>query len=140
MANHRSLKHTLFQAEIQKNSQKQAFTHSDSKQNGKETFDLLPSANMRKRISNIHESTRRFNTHTQKNLKEQLTVHSKRQNTDANRKKQPNSTISTHREAHALDTQGRNKLCRQHMPGKTCVTPKPIPSGTAETIERQSRD
>jgi hypothetical protein len=127
MERHRSLKRTLLQAEIRKNSEKQPFTHSDSKQNGKETFDLLPSANMRKRISNIHESTRRFNTRTQNNLKEHLTVHSKRQNTDANRKKQPNSTISTHREAHALDTQGRNKLCRQHMPGKTCVTPKPTP-------------
>jgi len=31
MANHRSLKHTLLQAEIQKNSEKQHFTHSDSK-------------------------------------------------------------------------------------------------------------
>jgi len=125
MERHRSLKRTLLQAEIRKNSEKQPFTHSDSKQNGKETFDLLPSANMRKRISNIHESTRRFNTRTQNNLKEHLTVHSKRQNTDAHRKKQPNLTIFTHREAHALDTQGRNKLCRQHMPGKTCVTPKP---------------
>jgi hypothetical protein len=75
MENHRSLQRTLLQAEIQKNSQKQPFTHSDSKQNGKETFDLLPSANMRKRISNIRESTRRFNTRTQNNLKEHLTVH-----------------------------------------------------------------
>jgi len=53
MENHRSLKHTRLQAEIQKNSEKQPFTHSDSKQNGKETFDLLPSANMRNRISTL---------------------------------------------------------------------------------------
>jgi hypothetical protein len=51
MENHRSLKRTLLQAEIQKNSEKQPFTHSDSKQNGKEIFDLLPSANMKKRVS-----------------------------------------------------------------------------------------
>jgi len=48
---HRSLKRTLLQAEIQKNSEKQPFTYSDSKQNGKELSDLLPSANMRNRIS-----------------------------------------------------------------------------------------
>jgi hypothetical protein len=46
MKSHRSLKRTLLQAEIQKNSEKQPFTHSDSKQNGKELFDLLPSANI----------------------------------------------------------------------------------------------
>jgi hypothetical protein len=51
MENHRSLKHTRLQAEIQKNSEKQPFTHSDSKQNGKEIFDLLPSANMENQIS-----------------------------------------------------------------------------------------
>jgi len=51
LESHRSLQRTLLQAEIQKNSEKQAFTHSDSKQNTKEIFDLLPSANMRKRIS-----------------------------------------------------------------------------------------
>jgi hypothetical protein len=51
MENHRSLKHALLQAEIQKNSEKQLFTYSDSKQNGKELFDLLPSANMENRIS-----------------------------------------------------------------------------------------
>jgi len=70
MESHCSLKRTLLQAEIQKNSEKQAFTHSDSKQNGKEIFDLLPSANMRKRVSNIHESTRRFNVASRKNTKE----------------------------------------------------------------------
>jgi hypothetical protein len=47
----RSLQRTLLQAEIQENSEKQLFTHSDSKQNGKEIPKVLPSANMRKRIS-----------------------------------------------------------------------------------------
>jgi hypothetical protein len=70
MERQRSLKRTLLQAEIQRNSEKQAFTHSDSKQNGKETPDLLPSVNMRNRISNIHESTRRFNVASRKNTKE----------------------------------------------------------------------
>jgi hypothetical protein len=51
LENHRSLQRTLLQAEIQKNSQKQPFTHSDSKQNSKENSDLLPSANMENRIS-----------------------------------------------------------------------------------------
>jgi hypothetical protein len=44
---------------------------------------------MRNQISNIHNTTRRFNTHTQENLKEYLTVHSKSQKPDAHRKKQP---------------------------------------------------
>jgi len=70
MESHRSLQSTLLQAEIQKNRQKQPFTHSDSKQNGKETPELLPSANIGKRISNIHESTRRFNVASPKNAKE----------------------------------------------------------------------
>jgi len=48
---HRSLQRTLLQAEIQKNSEKQPFTHSDSKQNSKEIPKVLPSANMEKRIS-----------------------------------------------------------------------------------------
>jgi len=51
MENHRSLKRTLLQAETKKNSQKQRITYSDSKQNGKELFDLLPSVNMKNRIS-----------------------------------------------------------------------------------------
>jgi hypothetical protein len=51
MENHRSLKRILLQAEIQKSSQKQPFTHSDSKQNGKELSDLLPSANIVNRNS-----------------------------------------------------------------------------------------
>jgi hypothetical protein len=51
MESHRSLKHTALQAEIQKNSEKQPFTHSDSKQNGKEIPKVLPPANMEKRIS-----------------------------------------------------------------------------------------
>jgi hypothetical protein len=51
MENHRSLKRTLLQAEIQKNSEKQRFTHSDSKQNRKEIPKVLPSANMENRIS-----------------------------------------------------------------------------------------
>jgi hypothetical protein len=51
MENHRSLQRTLLQAEIQRNSEKQPFTHSDSKQNTKEIFDLLPSANMENQIS-----------------------------------------------------------------------------------------
>jgi len=51
MESHRSLQRTLLQAEIQKDSEKQLFTHSDSKQNTKENPEVLPSANMRKRIS-----------------------------------------------------------------------------------------
>jgi len=51
MENHRSLKHTRLQAEIQKNSQKQPFTHSDSKKNTKEIPKVLPSANIGNRIS-----------------------------------------------------------------------------------------
>jgi len=108
MENHRSLKRTLLQAETKKNSQKQRITYSDSKQNSKELSDLLPSANMRNQISNIHNTTRRFNTHTQENLKEHLTVHSKSQKPDSHRKKQPNLTIFTHREDMPWNTQGRN--------------------------------
>jgi hypothetical protein len=89
MANHRSLKHNTLQAETRKNSKKQAFTQSDSKKNSKRISKVLPSDNMRKRNSNIHESTRRFNKRTQKNLKEHLTVHSDSQDPDADRKKQP---------------------------------------------------
>jgi hypothetical protein len=96
MANHRSLKHNTLQAETKKNNEKQLFTYSDSKQNGKELSDLLPSVNMRKRISNIHESTRRFNTRTQKNLKEHHTVQSKRQNPDAHGKNSPIRLFFTH--------------------------------------------
>jgi hypothetical protein len=51
MENHRSLKHTRLQAEIQKTSQKQPFTHSDSKKNRKEIPKVLPSANIGKRVS-----------------------------------------------------------------------------------------
>jgi hypothetical protein len=51
MERHRSLKHNTPQAEIQKNSEKQLFTHSDSKQNTKEIPKVLPSANMEKRNS-----------------------------------------------------------------------------------------
>jgi hypothetical protein len=51
MENHRSLQHTLLQAEIQKNSEKQPFTHSDSKQNSKEIPKVLPSANMKNQNS-----------------------------------------------------------------------------------------
>jgi len=51
LESHRSLQRTLLQAEIQKNSEKQSFTYSDSKQNSKEIFDLLPSANMENQIS-----------------------------------------------------------------------------------------
>jgi len=70
MANHRSLKNTLLQAEIQKTSEKQPFTHSGSKKNGKVIPKARRSANMGKRISNIHESTRRFNVASRKNPKE----------------------------------------------------------------------
>ncbi len=70
MANHRSLKRTLLQAEIQKNNEKQPFTHSDSKKNSKVIPKARRSANMKRRISNIHESTRRFNVASRKNLKE----------------------------------------------------------------------
>jgi hypothetical protein len=70
MANHRSLKRTLLQAETQKNSEKQAFMHSDSKKNSKRIPKARRSANIRKRISNIHESTRRFNVASRKNTKE----------------------------------------------------------------------
>jgi hypothetical protein len=70
LENHRSLQRTLLQAETRQSSEKQAFTYSDSKQNSKELFDLLPSANMKERTSNIHESTRRFNVASPKNTKE----------------------------------------------------------------------
>jgi hypothetical protein len=51
MERHRSLKRTLLQAETRKTSEKQLFTQSDSKKNTKEIPDLLPSANMGKRVS-----------------------------------------------------------------------------------------
>jgi len=51
MESHRSLQRTLLQAEIQKNSEKQPFTHSDSKKNTKEIPELLPSANIGNQIS-----------------------------------------------------------------------------------------
>jgi hypothetical protein len=51
LENHRSLKHTALQAESQKASQKQLFTHSDSKKNGKEYSKVRPSANMKNQIS-----------------------------------------------------------------------------------------
>jgi hypothetical protein len=70
MANQRSLKNTALQAEIQKNSEKQPFTHSDSKKNSKVIPKARRSANMKRRISNIHESTRRFNAASPKNPKE----------------------------------------------------------------------
>jgi hypothetical protein len=70
MENHRSLQRTLLQAEIQKSTEKQAFTHSDSKKNSKRNSKARPSANIGKRISNIHKSTRRFNTASSKNPKE----------------------------------------------------------------------
>jgi hypothetical protein len=71
MENNRSLKRTLLQAEIQKNIEKQPFTIVIPRKSGKELPDLLPSANMGNRISNIHESTRRFNVASRKNTKEQ---------------------------------------------------------------------
>jgi hypothetical protein len=70
LANHRSLKSTLLQAETQKTSEKQPFTHSCSKKNSKGIPKARPSANMRTRFSNIHESTRRFNAASPKNTKE----------------------------------------------------------------------
>jgi hypothetical protein len=51
MENHRSLQHTRLQAEIQKTSEKQPFTHSDSKRKWKEIPKVQPSANMGKRVS-----------------------------------------------------------------------------------------
>jgi hypothetical protein len=70
MESHCSLKRTLLQAEIRETSQKQLFTQSDSKQNGKEIPKARPSANIGKRVSNIHVSTRRFNVASRKNPKE----------------------------------------------------------------------
>jgi hypothetical protein len=70
MANHRSLKHTLLQAEIQKNSEKQPSRIIVPKKNGKGIPKARRSANMGKRVSNIHESTRRFNVASPKNPKE----------------------------------------------------------------------
>jgi hypothetical protein len=70
MANHRSLQHALLQAEIQKTSEKQHFTHSDSKKNSKVIPKARRSANMKRRVSNIHESTLRFNAASPKNPKE----------------------------------------------------------------------
>jgi hypothetical protein len=75
MERHRSLKRTLLQAEIQKTSERQLFTYSGSKQNRKEIPKVLPSANMRKRISNIHESTRRFNVAARKNSQRTLSLY-----------------------------------------------------------------
>jgi hypothetical protein len=54
MANHRSLKRTLLQAETQKNSEKQLFTYSRSKKTGKVIPKARRSANIGKSISNIH--------------------------------------------------------------------------------------
>jgi len=71
MENNRSLKRTLLQAETQKNSEKQPFTIVIPRKSGKELPEVLPSANMGNRISNIHESTRRFNAASRKNTKEQ---------------------------------------------------------------------
>jgi hypothetical protein len=51
LESHRSLQHTLLQAEIQKNSEKQPFTHSDSKQDSKEISKVQVSVNMRRRVS-----------------------------------------------------------------------------------------
>jgi hypothetical protein len=48
---HCSLQRTLLQAEIQKNSEKQLFTHSDSKQDSKEISKVQVSANMKNQIS-----------------------------------------------------------------------------------------
>jgi hypothetical protein len=85
MERHRSLKHTLLQVEIQKTSQKQLFTHCRSKKNSKGIPKARRSANMRRRISNIHESTRRFNAASRKNtkehFKESLITRLNRQNT-----------------------------------------------------------
>jgi hypothetical protein len=75
MEHHRSLKRTLLQAEIQKNSKKQPFIHSRSKKNTKELSDLLPSANIGRRVSNIHESTWRFNVASRKNTKEHYSLY-----------------------------------------------------------------
>jgi hypothetical protein len=70
LANHRSLKRALLQAETQKNSEKQLFTHSDSKKNSKGIPKARRSADMGKRISDMHESTCRFNVASRKNPKE----------------------------------------------------------------------
>jgi hypothetical protein len=51
MERHRSLKRTLLQAETRKNSEKQAFTHSGSKQNRKEIPKVQVLANMENQIS-----------------------------------------------------------------------------------------
>jgi hypothetical protein len=75
MANHRSLKYNPLQAEIQKNSEKQPFTHSDSKKNSKRISKVLPSANIGKCVSNIHESTRRFNAASRKNAQRTLSLY-----------------------------------------------------------------
>jgi len=75
MENNRSLKRTLLQAEIQKNIEKQPFTIVIPRKSGKELPDLLPSANMGKRVSNIHESTRRFNAASPKNTQRTPSLH-----------------------------------------------------------------
>jgi hypothetical protein len=90
MANHRSLKSTLLQAETQENSEKQASTHSCSQKKRQRNSQSKTFSQHGKSDFNIRKLKRRFNTRTPKNLKEQLTVHSKRQNPDAYRKKQLN--------------------------------------------------
>jgi hypothetical protein len=72
MSNHRSLQRTLLQVEIQKNSKKQLFTYSDSKKNSKGIPKARRSANIGKRVSNIRESTRRFNVASPKNAQRTL--------------------------------------------------------------------
>jgi hypothetical protein len=51
MANHRSLKRTLLQAETRKTSEKQLFTHGCSKKNRKGIPKARRSANMRNQNS-----------------------------------------------------------------------------------------
>ena len=83
METHRSLQRTLLQAEIQKSSQKQPFTHSDSKKNTKENPDLLPSANMRNRNSTFKNWRAGSTRAPKEHFKESLTMHSNGQNTPA---------------------------------------------------------
>jgi hypothetical protein len=51
LANPRSLKRALLQAETLKTSEKQPFTQSDSKKNSKRISKVLPSANIRNQIA-----------------------------------------------------------------------------------------
>jgi hypothetical protein len=70
--------HLLFSAHCTSLPYQNHVGHSDSKKNTKEIPKAQPSANIGNRISNIHESTRRFNVASPKNTQRTLTVRPQR--------------------------------------------------------------